>query len=185
MKKLISIAAICCFFSLAAFGQKAVNFAGVWTLDASHSQLGERSRVESITLTVTQSAKDLKVETATTRQAPAADAPQSPNGPGRGFGGMRGFGNNDGTVVYDLEGKESVVEMEGPNGKIPIKYKAAVKDGKAELSSSRSFTGPMGEINITTRETWSLSEDGKTLTVHKEQTTPRGTNSSVLVFLKK
>ena len=42
----------------------------------------------------------------------------------------------------------------------------------------------MGEISVTTKETWELSADGKTLTVNREQTTPRGTNTSTMVFTK-
>lgn len=182
MKKLFSLAALCCLLSVAAFAQKAPNFSGVWNLDAAKSQLGERSRVETMVLTVTQTDKDLKVDTATTRKAPPADAPQGAMG--RGFGGNRAFGG-DGTVVYSLDGKETTVEVDGPNGKIPVKYKAGFEGGKANLSSSRTFTGPMGEITMTTKETWSLSADGKTLTVVRDQTTPRGTNTSTMVFVKK
>lgn len=78
-----------------------------------------------------------------------------------------------------------MVEVDGPNGKMPVKYKAAMAGGKLDLSSSRSFSGPMGEIAITTKETWTLSADGKMLTVVREQSTPRGTNSSIMVFAKK
>ena len=163
MKKVLSLAAFCCLFSLAAYAQKSPDFSGTWNLDASKSQLGERSRVESMTLTVTQSSKDLTVATATKKQAPPADAAESSIGV-RGFSGPRGFGGGDGTVVYSLDGKETTVEIDGPNGKIPVKYKATLDGGKASLSSNRSFTGPMGEISINTKETWSLSPDGKTLT---------------------
>jgi hypothetical protein len=37
----------------------------------------------------------------------------------------------------------------------------------------------------TTKETWRLSDDGKTLTVNTERTTMRGTDSTVKVFTKK
>ncbi len=179
MKKLFFLTALFCLFSVAAFAQKAASFSGTWTLDAAKSKLGERSRIESMTLTVAQTEKELRVETATTRQAPPADAPAG------GRMGRGGFGGGDSTVTYSLEGKETVVEIDGPNGKVPVKYKASLDGGKANLSSSRSFSGPMGEISITTKETWSLSGDGKTLTIEKEQTTPRGTNTSTLVFVKK
>ena len=45
--------------------------------------------------------------------------------------------------------------------------------------------GPNGEVTISTRETWELAADGKTLSVNREQTTPRGPNSSTMVFVKK
>ncbi len=173
-------------FSIAAFAQaKPIDFSGTWTLDVAKSQLTERMRIEGMTMTVVQTGKDLKVTTETKRPAPPADAAQGgPNGPGGGRG-MRNFGGGDGTVVYSLEGKETVVEIDGPNGKMPIKYKASIDAGKANLSSSRSFNGPMGDITVTTKDAWTLSSDGKTLTVVREQSTPRGNNTSTMVFVKK
>ena len=177
MKKLLVSAALCCMFAFAAFAQTS-DFSGTWMLDVAKSQLGERSRIESITLTVAQTANELKVETATKRQAPPADAPQG--GLGRGMG-RGGFGGGDGTVVYSLDGKETTIEVEGPTGKMPVKYKASLDGSKANLS--RSFSGPMGDIS--TKETWSLSDGGKTLTVVREMSSPRGTNTTTLVFVKK
>jgi hypothetical protein len=180
MKKLLFLAAVLCLISISAFAQsKTTDFSGTWTLDSTRSKLGDRSRIESMTLTVSQTAKELKVDTTTTRQAPPADAPTG------GRMGRGGFGGSDGTVIYSLEGKETMIEIDGPNGKVPVKYKASLDAGKANLSSDRSFSGPMGDIMITTKETWSLSDDGKTLTIVREQSTPRGTNTSTLVFAKK
>jgi hypothetical protein len=136
-------------------------------------------RIEAMTMTAAQTEKELKVTTETKRPAPPADA--SPGGRGMG----RGFGGGEGTVSYSLDGKETIVEIDGPNGKLPVKYKGTIDTGKANLSSSRSFSGPMGEVTITTKDTWSLSADGKMLTVVREQSTPRGTSSSTLVFVKK
>lgn len=189
MKKIFFLAAMFAAFSIAGFGQaKPIDFSGTWTLDAAKSQLDNRMRIEGMTMTVVQTGKDLNVTTETKRPAPPADAsqggPNGPNGPGGGRG-MRNFGGGDGTVVYSLEGKETVVEIDGPNGKMPIKYKASVDSGKANLSSSRSFNGPMGDVTVTTKDAWTLSADGKTLTVVREQATPRGNNTSTLVFVKK
>lgn len=184
MKKIFFLAAMFAAFTIAGLGQaKPTDFSGTWALDVSKSQLGERARIEAMTMTVAQTDKELKVTTETKRPAPPADA--SAGGPGGGRGMGRGFGGGDGTVVYSLEGKETVVEVDGPNGKLPIKYKASLEPAKANLSSSRSFNGPMGDVTITTKDVWSLSADGKTLTVVREQTSPRGTNSSTMVFVKK
>ena len=173
-------------FSIAGYAQaKPTDFSGTWMLDIPKSQLDVRMRVEALTMTVAQTDKELKVTTETKRPAPPADAAQpGPNGPGSGRG-MRGFGGGDGTVSYSLDGKETVVEVDGPNGKMPIKYRGSIEAGKANLSTSRSFSGPMGDVTATTKDTWTLSADGKTLTVLREQATPRGTSSSTLVFARK
>jgi len=184
MKRFFFLAAMFAAFSIVGFAQKPTDFSGTWSLDVAKSQLPERMHVEALTMTVAQTDKELKVTTETKRQAPPADAAAAgPNGPGGGR--MRGFGGSDGTVSYSLDGKETVVEIDGPNGKIPIKYKGTVEAGKANLSSLRSFNGPMGDVTITTKDAWSLSADGKTLTVVREQTSPRGTTASTMVFAKK
>jgi hypothetical protein len=193
MKKVFTLAALCCMFAIAAAAQKAPDFSGTWSLDVSKSQLGERNRIEGMTMTVVQTAKDIKVTTETKRQAPPADAAAAGAGAGMGRpgggggGGMgRGFGGGDTTNVYTLDGKETTIEVDGPNGKMPMKLKGLVEAGcKATFSTSRTFNGPNGEITFTTKESWSLAADGKTLTVVKEQSSMRGTNSTTMVFVKK
>ena len=172
MKRIFFLAAMLCLSTVAAFSQaKPADFSGAWMLDIPKSQINERMRIEAMTMTVAQTDKELKVTTEIKRQAPPADAAAATPGAGRGPGG-RGPGG-DGTIAYSLDGKETVVEMEGPNGKMPVKYIGKIEAGKANLSSTRSLTGPMGDITITNKEVWSLSEDGKTLTVVREQSSPR------------
>ncbi len=190
MKKLLFLAVVTCFLSMAAFAQKA-NYAGTWTLDAGKSKLDERSRnVESMTLIVTQTQTELSV-TSTTKHSAAtlevpAGAPRPPGGGGGGGGGMgRGMGAlGDGKTVYALDGKETKVDFEGPNGNIPQTLKAKAEGAKLHLSKSMTMSTPRGEMTISTKETWELGADGKTLTVNREQTTPRGTNTSTMVFTK-
>src|SRR6188508_1503199 len=173
MKRIFFLAAMFAAFSIAGFAQKPTDFSGTWALDISKSQLDARRPIEAMTMTVAQTDKELKVTTETKRPAPPADATTNANA-APGSGRMRGFGGTDGTVAYSLDGKETVVEIDGPNGKMPIKYKGAVEAGKANLSSLRSFSGPMGDVTITTKDAWSLSADGKTLTVVRESVSPRG-----------
>ncbi len=197
MKKLSLALFAISMMAMAALAQGKANYTGTWQLDKEKSTLSGPMRVDGITLTVAQSAKEIKVDTESKRnppmqmpggggQSPAGRPPAGagPNGPGRGMG--RGFGMmGDGSVTYSLEGKETKVEMEGPNGKMPVIYKAALEaDGSLKLSNSRSFQGPNGEITSTTKETWKLSADGKTLTVDRETTNPRGAQTSKLVFVK-
>lgn len=186
MKKVLFLTAFVCLLAVSAFAQdKKADFSGSWTLDVSRSKLDERARIESMTMTVAQTDKDIKVETATKRLPPPADAMQSGGG-GQG-GGMRrggGFGG-DGTFLYTLDGKESSIETDGPMGKVPVKLKAEIDGGKLKLSSTRTFNTQMGEVSMTTKETWTLSDDGKTLTVKRDTETPRGTNSSEMVFTRK
>lgn len=190
MKKNIFLAAIISLFVFGAnaSAQKAANFSGTWSLDVSKSKLGDRNSIESQTLTVVQTDKDVKITTSTKRMAPPAAAAGAapagaPGGGGRpgGGGGMGG----DQTVTYTLDGKETVVEMEMGGNKIPVKYTGKLDGGKLNIGSSRTFTGPNGEVTSTSKESWSLSADGNTLTVEAESVSPRGTTNTTKVFTKK
>lgn len=195
MRKLSLAVFAISMMAMAAFAQGNANYSGTWKLDAEKSTFAGPARVDSMTLTVAQTAKDIRVDSESKRTprevAAPAGAPGAPATPGGGqrrggMGrGMGGFGTSDGSVTYSLEGKETKIEMEGPNGKIPVIYKAALEaDGTLKLSNSRSFAGPMGEITSTTKETWKLSADGRTLTVERETATPRGSQTSKLTFVK-
>ena len=184
MRKLLFLTAAVCLFSIAAFAQdRKANYSGTWTLDAGKSKLDDRSRnIESMTMTVAQTETEISVTTETKRAAPPPDAAQAMR-PGGGRGGFGGGG--DGKTVYSLDGKETKVEIDGPNGKMPQALKAKSDAGKLQLSKSISFSGPNGDVTITTKETWEITADGKTLTVNRESSNPRGTNSLTMVFVKK
>lgn len=183
MIKLFFAMVMFCLLSISAFAQnKAADYSGTWTLDMSKSKLDERARIESMTMTVAQTDKDIKVDSKTVR---AARPEGAPGGTGGGMGRGGGFGNGDASTTYSLDGKETKVEQDSQIGKIPVTMKAKLEKGKLNLSTSRTFNGPNGAVTATTTEAWTLSEDGKTLTVAHEQTTPRGTNSSTMVFVKK
>lgn len=184
MKFVFAVAASL-MLAAAAFAQdKAPNFSGHWELDASKSKLDERARVQSMSLDVTQTAASISVATKTTRAPRPEGAAPGGQGGGGGMGRGGGFGGGDNTMSYTLDGKETSVDTPGPNGTIPVKLKGKIDGGKLSLSRSSTFTGPNGEMTTSRQETWSLSSDG-TLTIEQTQTTPRGTSSSTMVFVKK
>lgn len=178
MKKNLILAAV---FTLAAVfsvsAQKATDFSGTWTLDTAKSKLGDRNMIESQTLTVTQNDKEIKIETASKMKPPPEGGPQR----GARMGMM---GGGDGISTYSLDGKETKSEVQGPMGAMPVSMKAAWDGSKLKLTRSSSFSGPMGDVTIGSKETWSLGTDG-VLTVERETSSPRGTNSTTLVFSKK
>lgn len=163
---------------VAAFGVFAQNsakdYSGSWKLDVEKSELGARSRVQSMEMTVSQTATELNVE----RKAELSEAA------GGGMGGRRGGGPGGGKLSYDLTGKETKMEASGGfGGNVVLKAKVE-KDGGLKLTQDRSFEGPMGAMTIKTVENWKLSDDGKTLTVSSSTETPRGTRSQKMVFAK-
>ena len=192
MKRNFLLAAACSLlvFAMTAAGQdKAVSFSGTWNLDVSKSKLGDRNNIESQVLTVTQTDKDIKIDVATKRAAPPADAAKGdrPGGGRMGGGGQGrgGFGGGDGTTTYSLDGKETKTDVSGPMGTMPVTLKAKIDGGKLKLSRNSTFNGPNGEVSISSKETWELSGDGKTLTVNVERTSPRGSESATKFFTRK
>src|SRR5829696_3172562 len=116
MKKTLFAAALCCMLSIAAFAQaKTADFSGTWTLDVSKSKLDERARIESMTLTVAQTAKDIKVDSKTTR-TPRPDGAAG----GSGMGGGRGGFGGDSSMTYTLDGKATTIQQESPMGTAPV-----------------------------------------------------------------
>jgi hypothetical protein len=187
MKKLAILTAVFCLFSLSAFAQSKASFAGNWELDVNKSKLPEMSRVEAMSMKIAQTDKDLKIEQTTKRTA-------RPEGEGNGIGAGNRRGNwgggfgGDGvqTFNYSLEGKET--QTEGVPG-IPAAsatLKANLeKDGKLKLTSTRKFNSQMGEVTVTTKETWELLDGGKTLKVVRETENRRGLQTSEMYFTKK
>ena len=177
MKKVLILSIFICLSAISAFAQEIVNtkdFSGDWELDVSKSKLDERSRVESMTMKVVQTNDEIKIETVTKRA--------EGNGDGRGGRMMGGGGNSN--LTYLLNGKESKITQDSPMGAVPVTLKAKLDGDKLKLNQMRTINTQMGEVSITTKETWTLSDGGKTLTVKRDTESPRGTNSSEMVFKK-
>ena len=178
--KMIALTLAFCMSAVGVYAQKA-DFSGKWTLDVAKSKLGERNNIETQTLTVTQTANDIKIDTATKRTPPAGGG--APGG-GGGGGGMMGRGG-DGAATYMLDGKDAKSEIAGPGGAmVPVTTNGKIDAGKLVLSRTTTFNRPEGAITSTSKETWELSADGKTLTVNTERTSPRGTDTTIKVFVK-
>ena len=167
--------------ALAGVAAAPTNFAGTWSLDKSKSKdlPPQMSNLDSLTLTVTQDASQITVDSKAAMAAPA-------DGGGGGMGGGRGRGMGGGfapSTTYKLDGTETTAE--GPRGGTST-LKAEWKDGGKTLVLKRvsklSFQG--NDVTLTTTEEWSLSSDGKTLTVKRTSESPRGTQSYTLVFNK-
>ncbi|HRH40965.1 MAG TPA: hypothetical protein PKY82_04920 [Pyrinomonadaceae bacterium] len=182
MKKFVFLVSLVGLFALSAFAQTP-NFAGTWKLDTSKLNEQMAARIESQTITVEQTATEVKATTATVRkQPPAGGGGGGGQGGGQGRGGFGGGG--DGTATYKLDGSEVLTERETPNGKIPTKTTAKIDGGKLNISASTTFNGPNGEMTTTSKTTWELSADGKTLTVKSTRMTQNGEMTTETVYNK-
>ncbi len=179
MKRLGLIFGTLLLCSVFAFGQnETANYAGSWTLDVGKSELGERARVKSMTMTVTQTASEISYERLVEREEGNGMGAGGRGGMG---GGMRGmFGGNQ-SAKFALDGKETTSQGEMGTAKLQAKS----EKGVLKLTQKRTLDTPMGSITINTTEKWTLSDDGKTLTVNSETTTPRGNQNSKMIFTLK
>lgn len=186
MRKFFAGSALACALLVNVLAAPAAqtNFAGTWALDKSKSaNLPQQwANLESLTLTVTQDAKQLSVNSET-KMAQDANAG---TGGGMGGGRGRGMGGFPPSATYMLDGSESSVEAMGGRGGTTT-LKAEWKDGGKTLVLKRvsKFNFQGSDVTATTTEDWSLSADGKTLTVKRTSESPRGTQTSTLVFDKK
>jgi hypothetical protein len=185
MRKFIVGSALACVLlanTLAAFAAAPTNFAGTWALDKSQSKdlPPQWVNLESLTLTVTQDAQQLTVASSMTM---AQDANASG---GMGGGRGRGMGGFPPSATYKLDGTETTAEATGGRGGTST-TKAEWKDGGKTLVLKRvsKFNANGNDVMATTTDEWSLSADGKTLTVKRTSESPRGTQNSTLVFVKK
>jgi hypothetical protein len=186
MKKLTFLSVCVFVLSLSVFAQTKTDFSGTWELDKANSKSDERQAksIESQILTISQTDKEFTVDVKTKRMAmPEMNGGgQIGGGQGRGRGGMGG--GQDGTTTYSLDGEETTMQQDSPMGRIPVALKAKFDKESLKVSRSSTFSGPMGEMTISSKETFTLSADGNTLTVKRESESPRGSFSSESVYKK-
>ena len=147
---------------------KTPDFSGTWVLDVSKSKLDESDRIESLTLTVTQSAKEIRVASALKL------IPYNPAFMGGPL--VRPLEQNI-VNTYTLDGKENKGEVASPVGPQAAKLTAQVEGQKLVL-----WQKDYGDPAMTSKEVWILSADSKTLTIDRTGLLGR---SSTMVFKKK
>ncbi len=181
MKKASILLSIIFLFCVGAFAQTRPDYSGEWTLDKGKMKSAANSNVESMTVKAIQSANEIKIEVAT-KLAPAPEDVSGDGGQSKRV--RRPVG--DGTTVYNLSGKETIIEVDSPAGKLPITLQANFEThGKLNLMSNRTIKTPNGEISLVTKEIWELADGGKTLKITREMRVPQGSNKVEMVSTKK
>ncbi|MGH9800525.1 MAG: hypothetical protein ACRD82_09190 [Blastocatellia bacterium] len=84
-------------------------------------------------------------------------------------------------MTVKLDGSETKTENERGKSSTKASWQGSV----LEIKSSNTFSGPNGEMTMTTTEHWELADGGKTLKVHRVSESPRGPQESTWVFTKK
>jgi hypothetical protein len=174
------------FWAVSAAPLAPTNFAGTWALDKAKSKdlPPQMENIKTLTLTVTQDAQQLTTDTKVERNENADAAAPGGGGPGGGGGGRRGGGMmGPQNVAYKLDGSEATLDT-GGRGTATAKAEWQNGGKTLKLTTKRTFDFQGNSVTTTSTEIWDLSSDGKTLTIQRTSESPRGTQSSTLVYNK-
>ena len=157
--RFLSTAALLAAFATApALAQAKPDFSGSWKLNVEKSDPmggGGGGMMRDAVTTITQTATELTVVTK--------------------------FGENSRTATYKLDGTESVNPgMRGGETKTKAKFDGAT----LVLEHTRNMSGPNGDMQVTSKEVRSLSDDGKTMTVVTTSQGPNGETTRKMVYDK-
>lgn len=168
--KTLAIALALSTLALAPALPKPVNYSGSWTLDKAQSKglPNYYQRVRSHRLLVAQ--RGLRLDVAVSVDIGDA-APDT----------MR--------FVYMMDGRETRTQtpIRGPGGltNVPTVLHAKVNpDRQIQVTIARDIGNGERTFHAVTVEDWKLSADGKTLTIHRKDDTPRGAMEADLVFVR-
>ena len=172
MKKTVLFLTFFLIFAGCVFAQANPDYSGSWTLNTEKSQLDSMQQIQMMTIKVAQSPSRLTVETLIQRKS-QSDSKNKVRG-------------GEGTATYPLDGNELSVDVNGVNGKTPVKINGQIlSDGRLSLKSSRTAIHRGVEFTLIVKDTWSLSADGKTLKINRVANTPSdGDKVTEMIFTK-
>jgi hypothetical protein len=144
-RRILTLAAVAALTSLFSLAADKPNYTGAWKINSAKSDFGPMPQgPDKFERTVDHKDPAMKMTTV-----------QSMNGNER---------TTD--VAYTINGEEQVVKT----GMGEVKVTPAWKDDHLEVTSKREIQG----MEIKSLEKWSLSADGKVLTVETTLNTPQG-----------
>lgn len=156
MKRRIVLAVLA--MAAVALAADKPNFTGTWKLDASKSDFGQMNAPEKMERDIDH--KDPVIKVKTTQSTPNGDRTME--------------------TSYTLDGKEQ--KQENPRGVVLYTPKW---DGDIVMIDSKRTMNVQGQqVEITGFERWSLSADGKTMTVDSKMVAPMGEMKMKAVFVK-
>ncbi len=142
------------FVLAAACATAAPNFSGTWKLNVAKSDYGQMPPPNSMTQTITHEDPKLKVAVKQSREQ----------------------GDFEWEANYTTDGKECTNEIMGNPMKSVVKW-----DGDALVIETK---GAFGGNEVTMKSRWTLSEDGKTLTVAQKWSSSMGEMDMKMVLEK-
>jgi TonB family protein len=177
MKRILFLTFALCLLAISAFAQNRPDYSGVWELDTINSRLDDKMLVQSMTLKVTQTDREIKVGSFTKRTMQREST---------GTTSIVNESSETKFVTYSLEGKQTGANFNDGAMSGTVTHKAAFEaDGKLNLYAVHKYDSQGGEITVNIRETWELADEGKTLRIALSIESPSETKNLEMVFTKK
>lgn len=154
IRRLLSVTFLLALPIACVFAQQKPDFSGTWKLNLAKSDFGLLGGPTSRTDVISHKGASLSSST-------VADSVQ---------------GKQEYKINYTTDGKEAVNKLG------PYEVKSILKWAGGNLVISSRFI--FNNVNITSEATWTLSPDGKTLTVNTDFKGALGDSSQKLVFEK-
>jgi hypothetical protein len=148
------IISILCMLSLAGFAQAAPNFSGDWKMNVAKSDFGPVPAPEALTRTVKHA--DPVIEYSTRQKGEQGEVTTE--------------------IKYTTDGKPCVNKINGGDAKGTAKWQG----DSLVIESTRDFQG----MQLQSKETWTLSDGGKTLVINNHISVPQGDFDLKLVLEK-
>lgn len=154
IRKIVSITILIALPLMSVFAQQKPDFSGTWKLNVAKSEFGPLPAPTSRTDVITHKEPSLS-------NSVTAEGAQ---------------GKQEYTLSYTIDGKEALNKM-GPR-----EVKSTLKWVGSDLVISSKFV--FNDMDVTSESTWTLSPDGKTLTVKAHFKSAMGEADQKLVFEK-
>lgn len=103
------------------------------------------------------------------------------------YGGTMALFFTPNDVTYNLNGEEAKLEIrqgDKVNGTARIKAKLDKRGNQIQFTTIRRMNTMKGDIEITVREVWKLSKDGKSLRLERTVETPSARDEIVMVLAR-
>ena len=173
-----SVIGICLVFMVASTSAqtKQTDLTGKWEIDISASKIGGPVPIKSSTIIITQTKDQISIKRIVKWDK-------------SGLGDRAVMISDRGGAVrkYKLDGTDVITKMDG-NGMEGTQTSSAMfgESGQLIIDSSATIKHQMGESNSTSKETWTLSDGGKILTIVSKTEAAGGMGvDSKQVFRKK
>ena len=165
MKRWVAWGIACLVLGIGAMAQEKPNLSGTWVLDKEKSDppgmgMGGRGGFNpDVTLIIEHQEPVLKIKRIIKTER----------------------GEQAQELVYTTDGKEN--KNPGMRGG-ELRSKTRWEKGKLVTKGTQTIESPMGTMELELTETYTLSEDGKTLILETTTVTPRGERTRKQVFVK-